>query len=244
MPFILDLKIAGDIPRVDIDDIFDWVEDDCDLAIRSFAEVHAGQEQSIEPDTQTAEKILEPPVTANENQENPIPDPVAEPDKTVRAQEPTATKKPTAKNAGSSSIRVDTGKIDTLINMVGELIITQSMLSLLGETFEASKLDQLQSGLEQLERHTRELQESVMNIRMLPISFVFSRFPRLVHDLSSKMGKKIELKLSGETTEVDKTVIELISDPWFICLETVWITVSKCPRIGLRRVNRKPALSI
>jgi len=208
-----DLKIKGDISRVDIDDIFDWVEDDCDLAIRSFAEVHAGQEQSIQADPQSAEKIHEPAVTADENQENPEPEQAAQPDKTVCAQESKATKKSTAKNTGSSSIRVDTSKIDTLINMVGELIITQSMLSLLGETFEANKLDQLQSGLGQLERHTRELQESVMNIRMLPISFVFSRFPRLVHDLSSKMGKKIELKLSGETTEVDKTVIELISDP-------------------------------
>jgi two-component system chemotaxis sensor kinase CheA len=108
---------------------------------------------------------------------------------------------------------VDTSKIDTLINMVGELVITQSMLSLIGEHFELSKLDHLKNGLSQLERHTRELQESVMNIRMLPISFVFSRFPRLAHDISSKLGKKIELKLVGEHTEVDKTVVELLSDP-------------------------------
>lgn len=97
--------------------------------------------------------------------------------------------------------------------MVGELVITQSMLSLLGEHFEINKLDQLKNGLSQLERHTRELQESVMNIRMLPISFVFSRFPRLAHDISSKLGKKIELRLVGENTEVDKTVVELLSDP-------------------------------
>ncbi len=97
--------------------------------------------------------------------------------------------------------------------MVGELVITQSMLSLVGEYFELNKLDQLKNGLSQLERHTRELQESVMNIRMLPISFVFSRFPRLVHDLSTKLDKKIELVLVGENTEVDKTVVELLSDP-------------------------------
>ncbi len=122
-------------------------------------------------------------------------------------------KKQPVKQGGSNSIRVDTGKIDDLINRVGELVITQSMLSLLGEQFELNKLNQLQSGLGQLQRHIRELQESVMKIRMLPISFVFSRFPRLVHELSSKMGKKIELKLTGEHTEVDKTIIELISDP-------------------------------
>ncbi|MBA1330917.1 chemotaxis protein, partial [Candidatus Endoriftia persephone str. Guaymas] len=75
------------------------------------------------------------------------------------------------------------------------------------------KLERLNDGLGQLERHTRELQESVMQIRMLPISFTFSRFPRLVHDLSNKLGKKIELKVSGENTEVDKTVIEKIGDP-------------------------------
>ena len=87
------------------------------------------------------------------------------------------------------------------------------MLSLVGEHFSPDKIDHLKNGLVQLERHTRELQESVMNIRMLPISFVFSRFPRLVHDLSTKLDKKIELKLVGEHTEVDKTVVELISDP-------------------------------
>ncbi len=97
--------------------------------------------------------------------------------------------------------------------MVGELVITQSMLSLLGEDFDMGKLERLNDGLGQLERHTRELQESVMQIRMLPISFTFSRFPRLVHDLSNKLGKKIELKVSGENTEVDKTVIEKIGDP-------------------------------
>ena len=116
-------------------------------------------------------------------------------------------------SAGSSSIRVDTGKIDSLINMVGELVITQSMLGMLGEEFSMDRLPRLREGLGQLERHTRELQESVMQIRMLPISFTFSRFPRLVHDLSHKLGKKIELKMSGENTEVDKTVIEKIGDP-------------------------------
>lgn len=97
--------------------------------------------------------------------------------------------------------------------MVGELVITQSMLSLVGETFAENKSEQLKHGLSQLERHTRELQESVMHIRMLPINFVFSRFPRLVHDLSTKLAKKIELVLVGEHTEVDKTVVELLSDP-------------------------------
>ena len=97
--------------------------------------------------------------------------------------------------------------------MVGELVITQSMLSMLGEDFDMQDVPKLLEGLAQLERHTRELQESVMQVRMMPISFTFSRFPRLVRDLSSKLNKKIELKMIGESTEVDKTVIEKIGDP-------------------------------
>lgn len=196
-----DLKVKGDIPEQQIDEIFDWVEEECDLSVQPlFAPVKsASNQEKIKVDngqTEIAESI-----------EKPKPATEKKPEK--------KSKKEATKSAakGSSSIRVDTGKIDTLINMVGELVITQSMLSLVGEQFELSRLDQLKNGLSQLERHTRELQESVMNIRMLPISFVFSRFPRLVHDLSSKLEKKIELVLIGENTEVDKTVVELLSDP-------------------------------
>jgi two-component system chemotaxis sensor kinase CheA len=115
----------------------------------------------------------------------------------------------------SSSIRVSIDKVDELINMVGELVITQSMLSQLGEgeEFGENEIEKLKDGLMQLERNTREMQENVMRIRMLPISFVFQRFPRLVHDLSGKLDKKIELVLSGESTELDKTVMEKIGDP-------------------------------
>lgn len=112
-----------------------------------------------------------------------------------------------------TSIRVGVDKVDELINMVGELVITQSMLGELGGDFTLSRLPQLLEGIEQLSQNTRDLQESVMRIRMLPISFTFSRFPRLVHDLSRTMGKKINLVLSGEQTELDKTVMEKIGDP-------------------------------
>jgi two-component system chemotaxis sensor kinase CheA len=204
-----DIHLKGDIERQDIDEVFDWVEDDCDMSIISFAD-EAGKDQLSEEE-QSEE--IEPTV---EKVKQPEQQQVAkEPAKAIAKPAQTAKKgasKPAAKPA-SASIRVDTVKIDSLINMVGELVITQSMLSSLGDNFDMTKLDLLQSGLSQLESHTRELQQSVMGIRMMPISFVFSRFPRLVHDLSSKMGKQIELKLSGENTEVDKNVIELISDP-------------------------------
>ena len=193
------VELKGNVSENDVDEIFDWVEEDCDLAIQPLLQ-------------QIVEKTQPPAVTQTTPKvEEEKPEEVTVPKKVVAKKSTKETKKPAAKT--SSSIRVDTGKIDTLINMVGELVITQSMLSLVGEQFDISKLDQLKNGLSQLERHTRELQESVMNIRMLPISFVFSRFPRLVHDLSTKLGKNIELVMVGENTEVDKTVVELLSDP-------------------------------
>ncbi|MEC4889533.1 MAG: chemotaxis protein CheA [Nitrospira sp.] len=118
-----------------------------------------------------------------------------------------------AKKTDTASIRVDTAKIDKLINLVGELVITQSMLSDLGARFEMRQMPILLERMAQLERNTREIQERVMGIRMLPIGTAFSRFPRLVRDLSAKAGKKIQLVLSGEETELDKTVIESIGDP-------------------------------
>ena len=115
------------------------------------------------------------------------------------------------KKAETPSIRVDTVKIDRLINLVGELVITQSMLSDLGSRFEMSQLPVVLERVAQLERNTREIQERVMGIRMVPIGNAFSRFPRLVRDLSGKAGKRIQLILSGEETELDKTVIEKIA---------------------------------
>ncbi|MBN9422818.1 MAG: chemotaxis protein CheA [Candidatus Accumulibacter sp. 66-26] len=113
----------------------------------------------------------------------------------------------------SASIRVGVEKVDQLINLVGELVITQAMLLQCAERMQDAAPERLRQGLTQLERNTRDLQESVMSIRMLPISFVFSRFPRVVHDLSARLGKQVELKLHGETTELDKGLIERIADP-------------------------------
>ncbi len=115
--------------------------------------------------------------------------------------------------AVDSSIRVSVEKVDQLINLVGELVITQAMLLQTATGMQGLAPERLVNGLAQLERNTRDLQESVMSIRMLPISFVFSRFPRVVRDLSSKLGKQVELKTSGETTELDKSLIERIADP-------------------------------
>lgn len=137
----------------------------------------------------------------------------------VAADQPKAAPSPakptTAPRADSesSSIRVSVEKIDSLINLVGELVITQAMLSQLSEDLDPTHFERLQQALAQLEHNTRDLQESVMSIRMLPISFIFSRFPRLVRDTSARLGKQVELILQGEHTELDKSVIEKLSDP-------------------------------
>jgi two-component system, chemotaxis family, sensor kinase CheA len=142
----------------------------------------------------------------------PVPVPVAVTKTRPPSPSPITTSSPRAATE-AGSIRVDTDKLDSIINLVGELLITQSMLSTFAEGLDPGKLDTLRKGLSQLARNTRELQESVMQIRMLPISFAFNRFPRLVHDLSRKLGKTVEIKLTGENTELDKTILEKISDP-------------------------------
>ena len=113
----------------------------------------------------------------------------------------------------AASIRVSIEKIDHLMNSVGELVITQSMLGQFAALAPGVEGERLRAGLTQLERIVRELQESVMRVRMVPISFVFSRFPRMVRDLSHRLGKRVELRMSGGETELDKTVLEKIGDP-------------------------------
>ncbi len=124
--------------------------------------------------------------------------------------------KPSAKKSAareSASIRVDTTKIDAMVNLVGELVITQSMLSMIGQDVEGQVGERLQLAIDELQRNTREIQESVMSMRMLPLTATFNRFPRLVRDLAGKLGKQVELVLQGGSTEIDKSLIEKIVDP-------------------------------
>ena len=123
-------------------------------------------------------------------------------------------KKPAAAKASeSTSIRVAVEKVDQLINLVGELVITQSMLAQRSNELDPVAHGDLLNSMGQLERNARDLQESVMSIRMMPMEYVFSRFPRLVRDLASKLGKDVELTLLGSSTELDKSLIERIIDP-------------------------------
>ncbi|CAI1991118.1 chemotaxis protein CheA [Serratia plymuthica] len=140
----------------------------------------------------------------------------------VQATEPTVVKpapavaeapKPRAKASESTSIRVAVEKVDQLINLVGELVITQSMLAQRSGSLDPVNHGDLLNSMSQLERNARDLQESVMSIRMMPMEYVFSRFPRLVRDLAGKLNKQVELQLQGSSTELDKSLIERIIDP-------------------------------
>lgn len=183
-----DIELLGDIKREDIDEVFAWVEDECDLTITEIKSAEVIEKASVSEEE-----------TTNKNVSN-------------TTKNITSSSKSKA-STESASIRVGIDKVDSVINLVGELVITQSMLSTLGEDFDVKNLNKLIQGLEQLELNTRELQEQVMRMRMIPINFAFQRFPRLVHDMSQKMGKNIQLKMTGEQTELDKTVMEKIGDP-------------------------------
>ena len=113
----------------------------------------------------------------------------------------------------ASSIRVNVVKVDQLINLVGELVIAEAMLTQAAQGVDPDEQTRLAAGLAQLQRNTRDLQDAILAIRMLPISFVFSRLPRLTRDLAERLGKEVDLQLLGEDTELDKSVIEKIADP-------------------------------
>ncbi|WP_368913276.1 chemotaxis protein CheA [Mixta calida] len=160
--------------------------------------------------THDAAPETETPPVAPVEENAPQPASVAAPVKNAAAPA-----RPSARSqaAESSSIRVAVEKVDQIINQVGELIITQSMLSQLSASLEPSVHDVLINSIAQLERNARDLQESVMSIRMMPMEYVFSRFPRLVHDLAGKLNKQVELTLIGGSAELDKSLIERIIDP-------------------------------
>jgi two-component system chemotaxis sensor kinase CheA len=187
-------ELVTDAGRQQIEECFAWITDECEFRLEGDTPAEASAEENTE---------------------------AASTDNKPEAEKPAKSAKPAKKadakggrgGQDAGSIRVNIDKVDDLINLVGELVITQSMLSRFNGDFDFTQLEALREGLTQLSRNTRELQESVMAIRMLPISFAFSRFPRLVRDTGNALGKKVELVLKGEHTELDKTVLEKIGDP-------------------------------
>jgi two-component system chemotaxis sensor kinase CheA len=200
-----DLTLETEATRDVIDQIFDWAEGDCELKISDEFAGAAPEAPAVAPPPAAPTNVVDIASAASAKP------PAAETPRAAAAHEHHDA--PKQGLGDGSSIRVSTEKIDELMNTVGELVITQSMLSQLGAKVSGPVAEQLRSGLAQLERNMRELQESVMRVRMLPISFVFSRFPRMVRDLSQRLGKQVDLKMTGEQTELDKTVLEKIGDP-------------------------------
>ncbi|QDW49030.1 chemotaxis protein CheA [Burkholderia sp. KBS0801] len=155
------------------------------------------------------------PSAAAQPAPQPAQQPHAEPAAPAAVHHDDKRPRPAAAAAGAegSSIRVGVEKVDQLINLVGELVITQAMLAETASAFDPALHDRLFNGMAQLERNARDLQEAVMSIRMMPMDYVFSRFPRLVRDLAGKLGKQVELVTFGQATELDKSLIERIIDP-------------------------------
>jgi two-component system, chemotaxis family, sensor kinase CheA len=177
-----EIRLTGPVRLSEIQDVFAWVTDDCDLGIEELAAERARSTAAF-----TGRRAAD--------------------------REPVPALPEIGGAARANSLQVSTDKVDGLVNLMGELVITQTMLKRCAENFEMPRLDQLQTALALLERNTRDLQQAILAIRMLPVSFIFGRFHRLVRDLGMALGKKVELKISGEGSELDKTVIEKLFDP-------------------------------
>ena len=201
------LELQNAASREAVAEVFAWVEDECDLRIEPLT----GAVPPVAPEVQKSAPKDTPEAAKTSTEETHQGELVLE--RRSSGDRRKGERRTNAAAADSGSIRVSIDKVDAVINLVGELVTTQSMLSALGVDFEMSRLDKLHEALDQLDRNTRDLQEHVMRIRMLPVSSVFSRFPRIVHDVSGKLGKQVELLMNGEQTEIDKTVIEKIGDP-------------------------------
>lgn len=204
-----EVVLSGSVSADDIEAVMCFIIEPDQIDIQPVAtgevkaDVSAGQPEAKPP----TEQETSAPATEQK----------ASPPAPAKAEAGDGQAKGKAKKAASesSSIRVSVDKVDQIINLVGELIITQSMLdqtvSDLGE--QSGVNSSLQSGMSLLQRNARDLQESVMSIRMIPMEFVFSRFPRVVRDTAGKLGKEIELVTEGKSTELDKSLVERITDP-------------------------------
>jgi len=186
------LHLHAPVSEQQIRDTFMWVQEECDLDLQPVTTAASEQGSVV---TQTTGPGSERRGTERRQDDRRGGD------------------RRESQSSVAQSIRVSLPKIDEMVDLVGELVITQTMLNRFNGSMDMRDLPLLFESLSQLERNTRELQESVMRIRMLPVSFAFNRLPRAVRDLGQQLGKEVELKIVGEQTELDKTVIERISDP-------------------------------
>lgn len=208
------ISITTDKSDNDLREVFEFVDTDCELTIdlRRDGEVMSEEEVEKHPEgkPQAAAPVQDTPAVAAQ--------PVAAPPAPKPAEKPAGDKAGADKGGGEkaqpavTSIRVDLDKIDKLVNMVGEIVITQAMVAQQLSQLHIDNTSLLQ-GLEAMQQHTRELQDSVMSVRAQPVKSVFQRMPRLVRELAQELKKDVRMVTAGENTEVDKTVIEQLSDP-------------------------------
>lgn len=196
--------LNGDVSADDIEAVMCFIIEPEQIEITPAGDVHLAAPINVEQNNAKSAPMLAPSEPA------PAKKPPVEAKKA-----PASSAKPKKAAAESSSIRVSVDKVDQIINLVGELIITQSMLDQTVSDLDDQSVSNssLQNGMSLLQRNARDLQESVMSIRMIPMEFVFSRFPRVVRDTAGKLGKEIELVTEGKSTELDKSLVERITDP-------------------------------
>jgi two-component system, chemotaxis family, sensor kinase CheA len=180
-------------------EVFAWVTEDCNLNVQALPELESLPTflQETKPEVNNLDRRADDRGLGRRASDKVTMDLAANDTASTRPQ----------------TLQVTAEKVDGLVNLVGELVITQTMLKQNIDTFDMTRLGQLQATVALLERNTRELQQAVLAIRMLPVSFVFGRFHRMVRDIGLALGKKIALKISGENSELDKSVIEKLFDP-------------------------------
>jgi two-component system chemotaxis sensor kinase CheA len=198
-------------PRAKIEEVFEFVVGDCDLEIVDTAPAAAAPIMEIAdaPPTAPLEPTAPPPPSAAPAEAAAIPAKSAPAsDHPEGGGGRAAAAKPSA-----TTTRIELERIDRVVNMVGELVISQAMLGQIVQDLPEQTNGRLMQVLEEVIHHTRELKDSVMSMRAQPVGSVFQRMPRLVRELSAKTGKKVRLEMAGETTEVDRSIIERLGDP-------------------------------
>ncbi len=209
-----DLHLETAAPRAEVEEVFEFVAEEDNLVLEPMTP--ADQVPPLGEILEHEEGV--PPAVVRDAlaQQKPLGELLVasgkvRPESVGRALDQQQRKRTQAEAA---TIRVATEKVDRLVNLVGELVITQAMLAQAAQTLrDGSGAERMEGALLQLERQTRDLQERVMGIRMVPVEMVFSRFPRMVHELGRQMGKELDLVLEGQATELDKTFIEMLVDP-------------------------------
>lgn len=208
------IRMRTGASRESIEEAFLFIEDACRYEIRDVPPGAPARDASPRSDSAPDGRAEGGAVTAPATSDAPLGAPLASADPSDRR---TGSDRRAAvdRRAGSevASIRVPIDKVDALVDLVGELVIAQAMVNEIVATFDAGKLASLQDALAALDRNTRELQERVMSVRMIPVGTVFARFPRLARDLSLQLGKRVRLVTEGDETELDKGMIERLGDP-------------------------------